>query len=221
MRFNNISRMIVILSFFFFNKVNIFSEINNYVKVKYENITLWDLTPQLVEKNKAENIIFGFIKVPGGKYIIKADKIKAELLKLGVKVVKIPDTITVERDFSEVKTAEVEAELLKVLQKDKTDFDYNVVINSRDTLKMPTGNIEYRVEENKVDIIYTCGPHVMMVAVARVAKEFGVRCQVSLEERMACGVKACMGCSIPTTKGMQKVCYDGPVFEAEEVIDIE
>lgn len=77
------------------------------------------------------------------------------------------------------------------------------------------------LEENKVDIIYTCGPHVMMVAVARVAKEFGVRCQVSLEERMACGVKACMGCSIPTTKGMQKVCYDGPVFEAEEVIDIE
>ena len=57
MRFNNISRMIVILSFFFFNKVNIFSEINNYVKVKYENITLWDLTPQLVEKSKAENII--------------------------------------------------------------------------------------------------------------------------------------------------------------------
>lgn len=151
MRFNYISRMIVILSFFFFNKVNIFSEINNYVKVKYENITLWDLTPQLVEKSKAENIILGKIKVPGGKYIIKADKIKAELLKLGVKVVKIPDTITVERDFSEVKTAEVEAELLKVLQKDKTDFDYNVVINSRDTLKMPTGNIEYRVEENKVD----------------------------------------------------------------------
>lgn len=77
------------------------------------------------------------------------------------------------------------------------------------------------LSENKVDIIYTCGPHGMMIAVARVAKEFGVRCQVSLEERMACGVKACMGCSIPTTKGMQKVCYDGPVFEAEEVIDIE
>lgn len=77
------------------------------------------------------------------------------------------------------------------------------------------------LKENKINIIYTCGPHVMMVAVARVAKEFGIRCQVSLEERMACGVKACMGCSIPTTKGMQKVCYDGPVFEAEEVIDIE
>ena len=40
-------------------------------------------------------------------------------------------------------------------------------------------------EENKVDIIYTCGPHVMMEAVARVAKEFGIRSQVSLEERMA------------------------------------
>ncbi len=61
----------------------------------------------------------------------------------------------------------------------------------------------------------------MMEAVARVAREHGIRCQVSLEERMACGVKACMGCSIPTTKGMQKVCYDGPVFEADEVIDVE
>ncbi len=77
------------------------------------------------------------------------------------------------------------------------------------------------LKENKIDIIYTCGPHVMMEAVARVAREHGIRCQVSLEERMACGVKACMGCSIPTTKGMQKVCYDGPVFEADEVIDVE
>lgn len=77
------------------------------------------------------------------------------------------------------------------------------------------------LKENKVDIIYTCGPHVMMEAVARVAREHSIRCQVSLEERMACGVKACMGCSIPTTKGMQKVCYDGPVFEADEVIDVE
>lgn len=139
------------LSFFFFSKINIFSEINSYVKIKYENITLWDLVPQLVEKNKAENIILGKIKVPGGKYIIKADKIKAELLNFGIKTVKIPDTITVERDFQEVKTAEVEAELLKNLKKGKTDFDYNVIISSRDTLKMPTGNIEYGVEENKTD----------------------------------------------------------------------
>ena len=77
------------------------------------------------------------------------------------------------------------------------------------------------IENNKVDIIYTCGPHIMMEVVARIAKEKGIRCQVSLEERMACGVKACMGCSIPTTKGMQKVCHDGPVFEADEVIDVE
>lgn len=86
--------------------------------------------------------------------------------------------------------------------------------NTADILK------EY-LENNKVDIIYTCGPHIMMEVVARIAKEKGIRCQVSLEERMACGVKACMGCSIPTTKGMQKVCHDGPVFEADEVIDVE
>lgn len=108
-----------------------------------------------------------------------------------------------------------------------SSFDENVkTLTATDDGSMGTyGNVvtvlnEY-LKENKLDIIYTCGPHVMMEAVARVAKEHGIRCQVSLEERMACGVKACMGCSIKTTKGMQKVCHDGPVFEAEEVIDVE
>ncbi|MCK5780137.1 MAG: dihydroorotate dehydrogenase electron transfer subunit [Psychrilyobacter sp.] len=77
------------------------------------------------------------------------------------------------------------------------------------------------LEKEKVDIIYTCGPHKMMEAVARVAEENNIRCQVSLEERMACGIKACVGCSILTTKGMQKVCYDGPVFESIDVVDID
>lgn len=81
--------------------------------------------------------------------------------------------------------------------------------------------LEDYLKNNKVDIIYTCGPHIMMEVVARIARRNNIRCQVSLEERMACGVKACMGCSIQTTKGMQKVCHDGPVFEADEVIDVE
>jgi dihydroorotate dehydrogenase electron transfer subunit len=57
----------------------------------------------------------------------------------------------------------------------------------------------------------------MMKAIAKVAAATGIRCQVSLEERMACGTGACMGCSIETTKGMRKVCKDGPVFESVEV----
>lgn len=72
-----------------------------------------------------------------------------------------------------------------------------------------------------IDIIYTCGPHPMMEAVAKVAQENNIRCQISLEERMACGIKACVGCSILTKKGMKKVCYDGPVFESTDIVDVD
>ncbi len=75
--------------------------------------------------------------------------------------------------------------------------------------------------KDSYDLIYTCGPHGMMLAVADTAYQNGVRCQISLEERMACGVKACVGCSIKTKAGMKKVCADGPVFDAEEILDFD
>ena len=69
---------------------------------------------------------------------------------------------------------------------------------------------------------FVCGPTPMLKAVAEVAKEYGVRCQVSLEERMGCGIGACLvcACKIAAEKGeaMKHVCKDGPVFEAETVI---
>lgn len=76
------------------------------------------------------------------------------------------------------------------------------------------------LSEEKYDTVYTCGPHKMMEAVAGVAFEHGMRCQVSLEEKMACGVKACVGCSIKTKEGMKRVCADGPVFEADIIVDV-
>ena len=66
--------------------------------------------------------------------------------------------------------------------------------------------------------ILACGPRPMLKSVAAVAAEFGVPCQVSMEERMACGVGACLGCAIQMADGtMKHVCKDGPVFNAEEV----
>ena len=66
--------------------------------------------------------------------------------------------------------------------------------------------------------ILACGPRPMLKSVAAVAAEFGVPCQVSMEERMACGVGACLGCAIQMADGtMKHVCKDGPVFDAEEV----
>ncbi|WP_291257651.1 dihydroorotate dehydrogenase electron transfer subunit [Flavonifractor sp.] len=66
--------------------------------------------------------------------------------------------------------------------------------------------------------VLACGPKPMLKNVAAVAAEFGVPCQVSMEERMACGVGACLGCAIQMADGtMQHVCKDGPVFDAGEV----
>ena len=69
--------------------------------------------------------------------------------------------------------------------------------------------------------IFACGPHPMLEAVAGLARDYGLPCQVSMEEFMACGVGGCAGCTIEVTTpdgpAMQRVCVDGPVFEAAGV----
>jgi dihydroorotate dehydrogenase electron transfer subunit len=66
--------------------------------------------------------------------------------------------------------------------------------------------------------LYACGPQPMLAATARLAQEFGLPCQVSLEEFMACAVGGCAGCTVRviTAEGpaMKRVCVDGPVFDA-------
>lgn len=62
---------------------------------------------------------------------------------------------------------------------------------------------------------YTCGPLPMIKAVL---KTLGTKGEVSMEERMGCGFGACMGCTIQTTKGPKRVCKEGPVFLAEELL---
>jgi dihydroorotate dehydrogenase electron transfer subunit len=69
--------------------------------------------------------------------------------------------------------------------------------------------------------IFTCGPKPMLEVVAALAREFGVPCQASLEEYMACAVGGCAGCTIlvetPEGAAMKRVCVDGPVFDAATV----
>jgi dihydroorotate dehydrogenase electron transfer subunit len=75
------------------------------------------------------------------------------------------------------------------------------------------------LKQQKIDMIYTCGPRVMMEHVAKVAMQAGIPCQVSLEEHMACGVGACLSCTCAGMDGVRrKICSDGPVFWAEEVL---
>lgn len=71
------------------------------------------------------------------------------------------------------------------------------------------------------DAIYACGPRPMLEGVARLAKAHNIPCQISLEDHMACGVGACLSCTCAGTDGKRrKVCTDGPVFRAEEVLDL-
>ncbi len=81
------------------------------------------------------------------------------------------------------------------------------------------GQVRDLLEQDKsFTQILACGPKPMLKSVAAVAAEFGVPCQVSMEERMACGVGACLGCALRMKDGsMKHVCKDGPVFNAEEV----
>jgi dihydroorotate dehydrogenase electron transfer subunit len=69
--------------------------------------------------------------------------------------------------------------------------------------------------------IFSCGPTPMLQAVAALAQEYHLPCQISLEEYMACGIGGCAGCVVPvkTDQGiaMKRVCVDGPVFEASTV----
>ncbi len=79
-----------------------------------------------------------------------------------------------------------------------------------------------RARIGEVDEVCACGPTPMLKAVAAVCREYGKPCQVSLEERMGCGVGACLVCAVKVRKNgeevMQHVCKNGPVFNAEEVV---
>lgn len=75
-----------------------------------------------------------------------------------------------------------------------------------------------KIIDCQVSGIYACGPHPMLHAAGRMAHLINVPCQVSLEERMACGVGVCLGCPVKTKEQEYKmVCKDGPVFDSREI----
>lgn len=88
------------------------------------------------------------------------------------------------------------------------------------------GNVMDAVRENglQAEVIMACGPMPMLRAIKKYAAENGIEAYLSLEERMACGVGACLGCVCKTKEvdhhshvHNARICTDGPVFEAKEV----
>ncbi|MDR2510803.1 MAG: dihydroorotate dehydrogenase electron transfer subunit [Spirochaetaceae bacterium] len=73
-------------------------------------------------------------------------------------------------------------------------------------------------EAKNFETVFCCGPRPMMKAVYESCASAGIRCIVSMERRMACGVGACLGCAVETKNGNRRCCADGPVFDAAEVL---
>lgn len=66
--------------------------------------------------------------------------------------------------------------------------------------------------------IYACGPHMLLKMVSKIAGEYKIPAHISMEEHMACGIGACLGCVVKTHDGYTRVCKEGPVFEAREIV---
>lgn len=110
----------------------------------------------------------------------------------------------------------------------KEEFEGNgaVYISTEDGSVGTKGNVLDAVKENSLeaDIIYACGPTPMLRAIKEYSKEKNIVCYISMEERMACGIGACLGCICKTKDKDQhsnvhnrRICKDGPVFLATEV----
>ena len=102
----------------------------------------------------------------------------------------------------------------------------NVYVATEDGSAGSKGNVMDAIRENRLqaDVIFACGPMPMLRAIKKYAEENGMEAYISLEERMACGVGACLGCVCKTKEVNHhshvhnaRICTDGPVFEAREV----
>lgn len=110
----------------------------------------------------------------------------------------------------------------------KEEFEQNgtLYISTEDGSVGTKGNVMDAIRENglKADIIYACGPTPMLRAIKQYAEEQNIECYISLEERMACGIGACLACVCKSKEkdhhsnvNNKRICKDGPVFLSTEV----
>lgn len=91
-------------------------------------------------------------------------------------------------------------------------------IVTEDGNKGETGFVTEYIDYGKYDAVVVCGPEVMMNKIMESCKGKNVKCFVSLERRMACGMGVCLGCTVVTKSGYKRACKDGPVFSSKELI---
>lgn len=110
--------------------------------------------------------------------------------------------------------------------KDEFEAYGEVFVATEDGSAGTKGNVLDAIRENGLtaDVMYACGPTPMLRALKKYAEEHGIRCYISLEEKMACGIGACLACVCQSKEvdhhsnvHNKRICKDGPVFLAQEV----
>lgn len=104
----------------------------------------------------------------------------------------------------------------KLLEKEYAEICDNLTVNLG-------GFVTDEITPENYDYIFTCGPEIMMEVLYKKCKAAGVgnKLWISTENRMACGIGACLVCTCKTKDGNKKACKDGPVFLGEAVFDCE
>lgn len=106
------------------------------------------------------------------------------------------------------------------------DFSCRCLVATEDGSAGTKGNVLDAIREGglRADVIYACGPTPMLRALKRYAEEEGIECWLSLEEKMACGIGACLSCVCRSTEkdghsqvNNKRVCTEGPIFRSTDI----
>ena len=150
-----------------------------------------------------------------------------------VGIVASSDTETVVKDnsifvldFKGSLSERVQENPLQQLLGEEFEAYGSVTVATEDGSVGTKGNVLDAIRENdlKADVIYACGPTPMLRALKAYSQEKGILCYLSLEEKMACGIGACLACTCQTKDvdehsqvHNKRICKDGPVFLAEDI----
>ena len=181
--------------------------------------TVGDGTKELSDYKEGEMVkILG----PLGNGFTQKDK-KAILIGGGI---GIPPMLELMKQLDCDKTAVLGYRDSDMFLKDEFEAVGDVVISTEDGSFGTKGNVIDAIKEQGVEgsIVYACGPTPMLRGIKAYAEEMGIEAQISMEERMACGIGACLAC-VCKSKDVdfhshvhnKRVCKDGPVFDAREV----
>ena len=138
----------------------------------------------------------------------------------------VPPLLQLVKELNGKKSVFLGARSSHILVDEFKKYGADVYLASDDGSEGFHGNVLELVKEIKPDVdkIYACGPKIMLKYVSEYSNSLDIKGQISMEERMACGIGACVGCAVKIKKDENtdfenlKVCKDGPVFLSNEVI---